>query len=234
MLRDLAGRRKDRFPEEHVFRIFVAVASFLLVVASAAAAYAALQSCAIRLEILANLSSCTTQEELALAGEIEALAAARADLRARISSHARTLAARQCEAVPPSVTAPITRAELEAADLEALYGCWSLGSDYKTRDVDSGKIVSYPSWRMCFDTQGNGVQIMRGDDGSSCEGPVAARIDGKGRLILGEGGNLACSDGGYIHRRDIACGVADAGGVVCGTLQPETDGQADVPFTRWQ
>ena len=215
-------------------KILVAIAAFVLIGISGAAAYAALQGCAVRFEVLARFNGCPTEQELALASELEALAAARADLLARISSHERTLAARQCDAVPPSVTAPMSPAALETDDIEALYGCWSLGSTYQTRDVDTGKIISYPFWRMCFDTQGNGTQIMRGDDGSSCEGPVQARIDDGARLILGEGGNLACSDGGYIHRRDIACGLSDAGGMVCGTLQPETEGQADVPFTRWQ
>lgn len=217
-----------------MLRVLLGIGAMLLIVASGAAAYAALQSCAVRLSALSQLNGCPTDAELARTTELEALAAVREDLRARISGHERLLAARQCDAVPPSTTAPITPAALQAENLEALYGCWSLGSSYQTRDVDTGKITSYPTWRMCFDTQGNGVQIMQGDDGSTCEGPVRARIDEGMRLVLGEGGNLACSDGGYIHRRDIACGLADAGGVICGTLQPETEGQADVPFTRWQ
>ena len=214
-------------------KIFSVIGAVALVVASGAAAYAALQSCAVRLDFLSDVSGCPTQDDLALEAELAALAATRAALSDEIFNRETILAARQCEAVPPSSTAPITQQQLAANDLEALYGCWSLGSSYQTRDVDTGQIVSYPTWRMCFDTQGRGKQVMRGDDGSTCEGPVQARMESPARLILGEGGNLACSDGGYIHRRDIAC-TAEGGGVACVTLQPETEGAADVPFTRWQ
>ncbi len=213
-------------------RILTGVGVAALVVASGAAAYAALQSCALNLGFLSDVNGCTSDAELAMQEELLALDARRLSLRAQIEQSERMIAARQCEAAPPSSTAPITRAELEAGDLEALYGCWSLGSGYQTRDVDTEAVVSYPTWRMCFDTQGRGKQVMEGDDGSVCEGPVTARIDSPSQLILGEGGNLACSDGGYIHRRDIACGVS-GGGVLCQTLQPETEGQADVPFARW-
>ncbi|MFK7761977.1 MAG: hypothetical protein AB8B62_01840 [Roseobacter sp.] len=213
-------------------RVLSIVGGAALVVASGAAAYAALQSCALNLNFLSDVNGCTTDAELAIQDELLALDARRLALRAQIEHSESTLAARQCEAVPPSSTAPLTRAELEAGDLEALYGCWSLGSAYQTRDVDTEAVVSYPTWRMCFDTQGRGKQVMEGDDGSVCEGPVTARISSPTQLILGEGGNLACNDGGYIHRRDIACGSAGAG-VVCQTLQPETEGQADVPFARW-
>lgn len=214
-------------------RVFAIVGAMGLVIASGAAAFAALQSCAVRLDVLAQLSGCPTDDELAIEAELAELALIRASLRSQIANRQRMLAGRQCHAALPSTTAPLTQTELEAGDLAALYGCWSLGSNYQTRDVDTGQVISYPTWRMCFDTQGRGKQIMQGDDGSTCEGPVTARIDGPERLVLGEGGNLACSDGGYIHRRDIAC-LAGGGGVACATLQPETDGMAEVPFSRWQ
>lgn len=214
-------------------RLLAVFGAVLLVLASAAAAYATLQSCAVRLEFLSGLSGCPTEAELALEAELAEHAALRASLRAEIANRERLLAGRQCDAVLPSTTAPLTKAELAAGDLQALYGCWSLGSDYKTKDVDTGQVISYPTWRMCFDTQGRGKQLMQGDDGSTCDGPVTARIETPERLVLGEGGNLACSDGGYIHRRDIAC-VAAGAGVACATLQPETEGKADVPFRRWQ
>ncbi|MEM1073506.1 MAG: hypothetical protein AAF665_19145 [Pseudomonadota bacterium] len=217
-----------------LLKLFAIFGSLLLMIASGAAAYAALQSCALRSDLLSGLNGCPTEAELALRAELDALETQRLALRAEVSRRERRLAARQCEAALPSATAPITQTELEAGDLEALYGCWSLGSSYQTRDVDTEQVISYPSWRMCFDMRGNGKQRMQGDDGSTCEGPVQARIDSPARLILGEGGNLLCSDGGYIHRRDIACSADAAGGVTCATLQPETEGQADVPFSRLQ
>ncbi len=216
-----------------VVRVFAVVGAVVLLLASGAAAFAALQSCAVRLNLLSHLSGCTTEADLAIEAELAELALIRASLRSEIANRERRLAGRQCQAALPSTTAPLTQDELAAGDLEALYGCWSLGSSYQTRDVDTGQVISYPIWRMCFDTQGRGKQLMQGDDGSTCEGPVNARIEAAQRLVLGEGGNLDCSDGGYIHRRDIAC-VAGGGGVTCATLQPETEGTADVPFARWQ
>jgi hypothetical protein len=214
-------------------RVFAIVGAIGLVIASGAAAFAALQSCAVRLDVLAGLSGCSTDDEMAIEAELAELAVIRASLRSQIAHRQRMLAGRQRQAALPSTTAPLTQEELQAGDLQALYGCWSLGSNYQTRDVDTGQVISYPIWRMCFDTQGRGKQIMQGDDGSTCEGPVAARIDAPERLVLGEGGNLACSDGGYIHRRDIAC-MAGGAGVSRATLQPETEGTAEVPFSRWQ
>jgi len=214
-------------------RVFTVIGTMGLGIASAAAAFAALQSCALRLDILSELSGCPTDDELAIEAELAELAVMRASLRSQIANRQRMLAGRQCQAALPSTMAPLTQTELAEGDLAALYGCWSLGSSYQTRDVDTGQVISYPIWRMCFDTQGRGKQVMQGDDGSTCEGSVTARIDTPERLVLGEGGNLACSDGGYIHRRDIAC-VAGGGGVSCETLQPETEGEAEVPFSRWQ
>lgn len=216
-----------------MLKILAVVAAGGLVVASGAAAYAALQSCALNLDFLSEVNGCPTQDELAIEAELAALNLSRNALRAEITAREQLLVARQCDAALPSTTAPITRAALAEGDLEALYGCWSLGSEYQTRDVDTEQVISYPTWRMCFNTVGQGKQVMRGDDGSTCEGPVTARITGPTELILGEGGNLACSDGGYIHRRDIAC-LAEGPGVSCATLQPETEGQAVVPFSRWQ
>lgn len=216
-----------------VLRVFAIIGAMGLVIASGAAAFAALQACAVRMDLLAELSGCPTENDLAIEAELAELAVIRASLRSQIANRQRMLAGRQCQAALPSTTAPLTQTELAAGELEALYGCWSLGSSYQTRDVDTGQVISYPIWRMCFDMQGRGKQVMQGDDGSTCEGPVTARIDAPERLVLGEGGNLACSDGGYIHRRDIAC-VAGGGGVSCATVQPETEGEAEVPFTRWQ
>jgi len=216
-----------------MLRLFAVIMAGFLVLATGAAAYAALQACALRIGFLEELSGCPTENALALEAELEALALRRSALRTEVAYRERVLAGRQCQAALPSLTAPLTQEELAAGDLEALYGCWTLGSSYQTRDVDTGKVISYPVWRMCFDTHGRGKQVMEGDDGSTCEGPITARIDAGTRLVLGEGGNLACSDGGFIHRRDIACTALGAG-VNCATVQPETDGQATVPFARWQ
>jgi hypothetical protein len=214
-------------------RLLVIAGAVALLLASGAAAFAALRACAVDVPWLAHLGDCPSAADLARKDELHRLIAHRAALEQQIDRAERALAARQCTARMPDPDAPLPDRALRPDDLQRLYGCWSLGSGYQTRDVDTGKIISYPDWHMCFDTKGEGRQAMRGDDGSVCQGPVRARLDGDGRLILGEGGNLACDDGGYIHRRDIACtGGGGANGLTCETLQPETEGKATVPFKR--
>ncbi|MBV1897200.1 MAG: hypothetical protein KUG70_12120 [Rhodobacteraceae bacterium] len=215
-------------------RLWIAIVfgTLILVSGSAFAAYAALQSCAVRSNFLDHLNGCPTATEIAIEDEHSKLDADRAALLHQILAAERELAARQCKALPPDRTRLLQQDSFREQDITALYGCWSLGSEYKTRDVDSGKVISYPSWQMCFDTQGQGKQVMRGDDGSVCEGPVQARYGDGNSLVLGEGGNLSCSDGGYIHRRDIACNLNNSGAVSCATVQPETEGAATVPFSR--
>ena len=213
-------------------RVFSLIGILVLLSLSGAAAYASLKSCALQTSFLSHLSGCPSAAEIALKSEIEAQQAKRLVLQHQVVALEQELAARQCTAVLPSTQGALT---FDEQDLTALYGCWSLGSSYQTRDVDSDKIISYPTWRMCFDAKGQGRQVMQGDDGSVCEGPVQARFEGATSLILGEAGNLTCSDGGYIHRRDIRCTRGgQAGPVSCATLQPETKGEADVPLTRWQ
>ncbi|MDR9393139.1 MAG: hypothetical protein RI571_02315 [Roseovarius sp.] len=217
----------------HLVRVFVIAGAVGLLCLTAAAGYAALRACALDVAWLSQLDGCPAPAEKERRERLDRLAADRAVLEQRIDRAEARLAARQCTAVLPDPDTPLPDRAWRQGDLETLYGCWSLGSNYRTRDVDTGKIVSYPDWHMCFNARGEGRQVMRGDDGSVCEGPVQARIDNRNRLILGEGGNLSCDDGGYIHRRDIACARGgDAGAVTCETLQPETNGQASVPLTR--
>jgi len=216
-------------------RLFAITGAVVLLLVSTAAAVAALRACAVDVPWLAHLGDCPSAADLARQDELHRLIAHRAALEQQISRAERALATRQCTAPLPDPDAPLPDRALRPEDLETLYGCWSLGSSYQTRDVDTGKIISYPDWHMCFNARGEGRQAMRGDDGSVCEGPVRARLDQDGRLILGEGGNLACDDGGYIHRRDIACDGGNGSGtnsLTCDTLQPETEGKATVPFKR--
>ena len=213
--------------------VFSIIGAIILLGVGTLAALAALESCALRAAILSDVNGCPRAEDIARAERLAALAEERAALSRQILDLEVTLGRTTCEAAPPDATGPLNRQAWAGRDLGGLYGCWDLGSVYKTRDVDSGKVISYPVWRMCFDYVGKGKQIMEGDDGSTCTGPVEARFDGAKGLVIDEGGNLACSDGGFIHQRRIACGLA-ARGAICNTLQPETDGAADIPLTRWR
>lgn len=215
----------------NTFRVFAIAGAVMLLLASAAAALAALRACAVNVFWLAHLGDCPTDAARARQDDLHSLTTQRAALEQQIRRAEHVLATRQCTLALPDPDAPLPDRALRPADLPMLYGCWSLGSGYKTRDVDTGKVISYPDWHMCFDAKGEGRQAMRGDDGSVCEGPVQARLGEDERLILGEAGNLSCDDGGYIHRRDIVC-TGSSGILTCATLQPKTGGKAIVPFTR--
>lgn len=213
------------------FVLPVTLGSLLLLALVATLAFALLRACALQFPPLAHLSSCAGPQRLAALRSVDELAMVRSDLERRIFELERELGARQCTAILADPTAPLSEEGWNNRDLSMLYGCWSLDSTYRTRDVDSGEIRTYDQWQMCFDTKGEGTEVMRSTDGMVCEGSVKARFSGDG-LGLIEPGNLACADGGYIHRRDINCVLATGGKASCATFQPETNGEATVGFER--
>ena len=77
----------------------------------------------------------------------------------------------------------------------------------------------------------NGTEVMRANDGTRCEGRLSGRIAG-GRLDMREPGNLKCSNGSEIFRRDITCSLNAAGLARCTTIQPETNGRGTATLRR--
>lgn len=207
------------------------IGSVALVGLASGAAWLVLQACALDIGPLRGLGWCQPETVRAARVQTAVLEADRGELEQRIFDLERELAAMQCTAIPPDPTWPLDPDRWANGDLGMLRGCWALDSSYRTRHVDTGEIVTYPDWRMCFDDKGNGSQVMRGSDGTVCEGPVSAAFGTNG-LAIDEGGDLPCSDGGAIHRRDILCSIAGAGRASCATLQPETGGEAVVGFQR--
>lgn len=202
-----------------------------LIVLVAVAGGLSLRACAVNAGgLLTRFGACPPPSPLA--GQLAALDADRATLQAAIADAEAALAGRQCTATPPDPNAPFDLSAWQEGDLAALHGCWALDSTYRTRDVDSGVVVSYPVWTVCFDTGGQGYQQVFGDDGSVCEGQVTAEIGPEGRLVIAEPDNLPCSDGGFIHRRQISCAMNVGGLAHCDTLQPETQGQASLGAQR--
>lgn len=196
------------------------------------AAFLLLQACALPVSLLQKyVSSCRTPSEIVTTDNLQVSMATGLDLQRRIFELERELAAKQCIRAPIDPNAPLTTEGWNNRDLKMLLGCWNLDTTYRTRDVDSGEIRTYSEWQMCFDTQGNGTQVMRANDGTVCEGTVRAEFAGGG-LSLVEPGNLACEGGGYIHQRQISCAAAAGGTASCDTLQPETNGKATVTFER--
>lgn len=200
-----------------------------LVGLSAAWAGFALQACGVKAPLFP--SACPGDTVDTARQDLAVLETRSADLTAQIAAAERELARIQCTAAAADPYAPFDRDLWQQRQLGALYGCWELDSTYATRDVDTDEVITYGTWQMCFNGRGDGRQTMIGSDGSTCSGPVRAGYSPDGRLRVLEADNLACSDGGYIHRRDIACGLGGAG-LQCDTLQPETGGEASLGMSK--
>ncbi|MEO0344456.1 MAG: hypothetical protein AAF198_13565 [Pseudomonadota bacterium] len=210
-----------------LFSIFGALGLILLVLV---AGWALLFACALNLRVLDFAASCPTHIRV-FQSEIDDLTNEQKSLQARAAQLERELAALNCRRTKPNDPIPLTPDALQEGRLDALYGCWDLDQTYRTRDVDTGQIRTYNDWQVCFDTKGQGKQRMLADDGTVCAGPVTAAMSGD-RLSILEAENLDCSDGGYIHQRDIECALDGADGASCSTFQPETQGEGETGFKR--
>ena len=71
-----------------------------------------------------------------------------------------------------------------AHDLTLFDGTWRRFSNMETKQLKTGRVIGVRSWTFSFDRGGEGVQILAWDDGNVCQGPVRARFDGTGLLIL--------------------------------------------------
>ncbi|PTW44316.1 hypothetical protein [Rhodovulum kholense] len=221
-----------------------------------AAGYAALAACRVELAVLDRWlpQSCPSDADIAAAARLDALRDRNLALTRDIRRAENELAALQCEAASPAPPpAPLPEPEPAPApdsagidpgswsrgDIRVLDGCWELDSDFRTRDIQTGRITHYTQWEMCFDRQGNGRETMTATNGTTCQGAVSGQFldlsgaaGGDQRLEVREPGNLRCSDGGYIHQRIITCELAGDGSASCVNFQPETGGRGEVRLRR--
>ncbi|WP_414897883.1 hypothetical protein [Rhodovulum sp. YEN HP10] len=225
-----------------------AMALGLLVIVGASG-YAALAACRVELPLLERwfAQSCRSEEETAALARLDTLRSRNLALLRDIRRTENELAALQCEAVPPAPaqdpppatdSAGIDPGIWNRGDIRVLDGCWELDSDFRTRDIQTGRITHYTQWEMCFDRQGNGRETMTATNGTTCQGAVSGQFLAPGtagdrqRLEVREPGNLRCSDGGYIHQRIITCELAGDGSASCVNFQPETGGRGEVRLRR--
>ena len=211
--------------------LFLSIAGLALLLVVGAAGVLVLQACAVDLSPFYRYANCHPPSELVAEERLAALDEEQAILISRVYALERELAAQQCVATGPDPKRPLIERGWANGALPNLYGCWDVSLDYQTRDVDTDAVLGYSEWQICFDAKGNGQEIMRDLDGIVCKGPVSARFEDAGLALL-EPDNLACGDGGYIHRREIRCLLAEGGVAGCSTLQPETGGAADVVISR--
>lgn len=220
-------------------RLAVLLMAALLVAAVTASAALLLPACGVRLPLFGVLSVCDAPEAAVTRRDLAAERAMTADLAADVTRLERDLALLQCVAEPPPPPPPVipetpsglAPEAFEEDDISVMEGCWELQSDYQVRDVDTGDIVQFNHWRICFDENGNGREEMRATDGTLCEGVLTGAI-GDGRLTMREPGKLQCDAGWFIFRRDITCALDAAGAAQCETFQPEINGRSSATLRR--
>lgn len=208
------------------------IPALVLSAAVAASAFLLLEPCAVDWRALDRFGSCPPASEAAQEARLAELDTARGQIERQILELERELVGTQCLANGPDQRRPFVQQGWDNRMNVMLFGCWDVSLDYQTRDVDSDAVMSYADWQICFDAGAQGREIMRDTNGVVCEGPITAQFTQAGNLSLSEAENLPCSDGGYIHRREIACQMADDGTARCATLQPETGGEAEVALAR--
>lgn len=230
-------------------RLAVTLLAIALVAVIGASVYLLLQSCGLRLPFSGTfISFCETEEKLRVRSDLALADRANEDLAIRIGALERKLGGLVCKAEspePPTPPPPPPKPPAKPAtpsglapdafdknDISVMEGCWQLSSNYAVRDINTGQITRFKYWRICFDKNGNGTEIMRSTNGVRCEGQLSGRMRGNGILTMREPGNLQCSDGSSIFRRDVNCKLDARGNANCDTHQPETNGRGAATLRR--
>ena len=237
--------------------------SILLLVIVLVAAALVLPACALLSPIFGDrLFFCKPERVLVMEERLEDLRAENAALSGEIAALEREIGQIQCvtqyfepelppppppppEPVPepepaPPPEPPIARNEgvdpdrFRERDIAVLEGCWALDSEFRTRDVRTGRVTFYNQWNMCFDANGNGREQMRATNGVTCNGPVRGNFSGGGSLVITEPGNLRCSNGSEIFRRVTSCQVNPNGTASCVSRQPDRNTRSPVQLRRSQ
>ena len=178
--------------------LFLSLLSVTMVLVVSVAAVLVIQACALDARFFDRYGDCQPANEIAAETRLAALELSRMELARNVYDLEHELAAVQCVATHPDPKRPlIERGWINQAE-PMLYGCWDVTLNYQTREIDENTVASYSEWQMCFDAAGKGKERMRDTNGVVCEGPITAEYSEVGVSII-EPGNLACSDGGYIH-----------------------------------
>lgn len=212
----------------------------LLAVLVFLAGYFLLQACAVRLPFTdAVIGFCPVPADTSAEENRAEREANRRALEDHLATLQRELAGVRCIPEPPPVTpesgpAPDIRTEdWTNGDIGLLEGCWELDSDYRTQDVNTGKIVSVEAWQACFGPDGQGEQNMQLDDGSVCKSAVTASFADNGQLIIRDQGDVNCDNRRRIFERKISCDLSQSGEADCKSRQPgRGDGESSVTLKR--
>ena len=207
-------------------------------------AWALLQSCGVRIPFTDRyLTVCETDADRHIREDLDMTNHANRALETRIAYLEHRLGGLICKADPPPPPPPppppkpkspsgLAPDAFDNKDISVMEGCWQLSSNYAVREINTGEITRFKYWRICFDRNGNGTEIMRSTNGVRCEGRLKGRMPGNGKLTMREPGNLQCDNDSSIFRRDITCTLDDRGTAQCNTYQPETQGSSAATLRR--
>lgn len=231
-------------------RIAVILLATLLVGLIGLSAWLLLQSCGLRIPFAGTfLSSCETDQTRQTRSDLVQARQDNRTLETRIAYLEHQLGGLICKADPPPPPPPppppkppkppkpktpsgLAPDAFDDRDISVMEGCWQLSSNYAVREINTGQITRFKYWRICFDRNGNGTEVMRSTSGVRCEGRIKGRIPGNGKLTMREPGNLQCDNGSSIFRRDITCTIDKRGNAQCDTYQPETGGRSAATLRR--
>ncbi|MEY8827760.1 hypothetical protein AB9K34_04990 [Sedimentitalea sp. XS_ASV28] len=232
-------------------RLAVILMAVALVAAIGASTYLLLQSCGLKLPFTdRTISYCDSADRLRARRDLALVDRSNADLAIRVNALERELGLLVCKAEPPDPPPPpppppppkppakpetpsgLAPDAFDGKDISVMEGCWQLSSNYAVRDINTGRITRFKYWRICFDKNGNGTEIMRSTDGVKCEGRLTGRMRGNGTLTMREPANLRCGNGSSIFRRDVTCKLDSRGNANCDTYQPETNGRGAATLRR--
>lgn len=219
-----------------MIRIFATLCAGLLTVVFLAVAVVLLTACGVKLPFgLGEIGLCTgdhlvADRQLTIAFERQNV------LRRHVADLEAALYAQTCEDVSGEAGASVPEIDVEAwedRDVGLLEGCWMLDSDYRLADVDTGAISKVDAWEMCFDSDGNGSQTLKFDDGTQCRSSqVTAAFDDDGNLVMSDNTNVSCEDKWFIYERTMICVLDAARSASCVSSQEETGSRTPVRLHR--
>jgi hypothetical protein len=104
----------------------------------------------------------------------------------------------------PGTDLAIPEEAREKNDVSFLQGCWLSSSNMYNDETSEQVTVEY-----CFDRDGRGSRTVREANGKRCAGPVQARFNDSGRLIIDSEAADCDQEGSYVPQRVECAGSAD-------------------------
>ena len=190
------GRPPERAAPSHL-KLLAASAAALVVLG----AVAAVAMPVVAPKFLPDATCQIAPGQLDRLGELHRAQAEEAALRNRIAEALRLVGQRRV-GCPVAQALPAER--WDRGDLAMLEGCWNLDSSLALVHTRTGEPIPVRSWRMCFDRQGAGTQVMVFGDGTTCSGDAQASFD-RPRLMIDTLRNTPCDRNIHVVRSLAAC-----------------------------